>query len=282
MSTKTTKITYNPNGHPFHILDASPHPFNLGITLGLSLYSLVLMVNNKITMNGMIILTFLLINFFLTITNWFYDIVIEGTYEGQHTLAVQQNLRFGMVLFIVSEIMFFFSFFWAFFHSSISPAVSIGCVWPPVGIEVLNPWGLPFLNTIILLSSGVSVTWAHRAITADPKDRPQAKLRLEVIVALTLTIALGLLFTALQKYEYIHATFTIADGIYGSTFFVTTGFHGLHVIIGTLFLFICLLRHIQYHFTREHHVGLEAAIWYWHFVDVVWLFLFVSIYWYGS
>ena len=187
---------------------------------------------------------------------------------------VQNGLRYGMILFIVSEIMFFAAFFWAFFHSSLAPTVEIGAIWPPKGIEVLNPWDIPFLNTVILLSSGASVTWAHHAILAG--NRKQA------ITGLFLTVLLATIFTGFQAYEYLEAPFTISDGIYGSTFYMATGFHGFHVIIGTLFLSVCLIRLIKHHFTPGHHFGFEAAAWYWHFVDVVWLFLFVCIYYWGG
>jgi len=234
-----------------------------------------------------------------SIIAWFYDIVVEATFLGYHTRRVLNGLRFGMVLFIVSEIMFFFSFFWAFFHSSVSPSIWIGCIWPPLGIQVINPWGLPLLNTVILLSSGVTVTWAHRSIVEGDDDDEEINSSVVVdsstgekkvlltqressLIALAITIFYGILFTILQMYEYMTSKFTIADGIYGSTFFVTTGFHGLHVIIGTIFLIVCLIRHFFYHFTVEYHFGLEACIWYWHFVDVVWLFLFSFIYWWGS
>jgi len=161
-----------------------------------------------------------------------------------------------------------------FFHSSLAPSVELGAIWPPKGIEVLNPWEVPLLNTIILLSSGATVTWAHHSIING--DRYGA------ILGLFSTVTLAVIFTLLQGMEYFEAPFTIADGIYGTTFFIATGFHGLHVIIGTIFLSICLIRLIKYHFTRHHHFGFEAAAWYFHFVDVVWLFLFVSIYWWGA
>lgn len=179
-----------------------------------------------------------------------------------------------MILFIVSEVMFFFSFFWAFFHSSLSPSIWIGCVWPPIGIEPINPWGLPFLNTIILISSGVSVTYAHRSMLASYRNG--------VSIGLFYSILLGVLFTFLQIFEYTVAPFNINDSIYGSIFYVSTGFHGLHVILGTVFLFVTLIRHLKYHFLVEHHFGFEASIWYWHFVDIVWIFLFVVIYWWGG
>jgi cytochrome c oxidase subunit 3 len=179
-----------------------------------------------------------------------------------------------MILFIVSEVMFFFAFFWAFFHSSLAPSIEIGSMWPPKGISVLNPWDIPFLNTIILLSSGASVTWAHHAILAGQ--------RMQGVYSLVVTILLASVFTSLQVMEYMEAPFTISDGIYGSTFYMATGFHGFHVFVGTLFLGVCLVRLYKHHFTQNHHFGFEAAAWYWHFVDVVWLFLFVSIYWWGG
>jgi len=218
--------------------------------------------------------------FFLTVVVWFNDIILEATFEGHHTLRVQSGLRYGIALFIVSEVLFFFAFFWAFFHSSVSPSIFIGNVWPINGISVLSAWGLPLLNTIILLSSGVSVTWAHRAILTDSTST--INTRLHSLNALFITIIYGVIFLFVQRFEYINAGFTINDGIYGTVFYSTTGLHGLHVLVGTVFLIVCLIRHINYHFTCEHHIGLEAAIWYWHFVDVVWLFLFVSIYWWGG
>jgi cytochrome c oxidase subunit 3 len=205
---------------------------------------------------------------------WWRDVVREGTYEGQHTLVVQRGLKLGMVLFIVSEIMFFVAFFWAYFHSSLAPTIEIGSVWPPTGLEPFNPWEVPLLNTAILLISGASITWAHHALVSGKREESLKAIKVTVILAVT--------FTILQVYEYGQASFSIADGVYGSTFYLATGFHGLHVIIGTLFIAVCAGRLLNYHFTTTHHVGMEAAIWYWHFVDVVWLFLFVTIYWWGS
>jgi cytochrome c oxidase subunit 3 len=214
--------------------------------------------------------------FFVTIISWFNDIVIESTFQGYHTQKVQKGLKFGMILFIISEIMFFFAFFWAFFHSSIAPSIWVGNVWANY-IQVLNTWNLPFLNTVIILSSGISVTWAHRAIITGPFTS-----RKDVILGLLVTIVYGIIFTFIQHYEYVHAGFDISDSIYGSTFYALTGLHGLHVLIGSFFLLVCLFRQIKYHFTFEHHFGFEAAIWYWHFVDVVWLFLFIAVYWWGG
>jgi len=204
---------------------------------------------------------------------WWRDVVREGTFEGQHTQSVQVGLKWGMLLFIVSEIMFFFAFFWAFFHSSFNPSPILGGVWPPIFMTVLNPWKIPLLNTILLLTSGATITWAHHSIVWGSKDQS--------IFALFITIVLAVIFTGLQAFEYVTAPFTISDSVYGSTFYLATGFHGFHVFVGTCFLVVCLIRLMFNHFTKEHHFGFEAAAWYWHFVDVVWLFLFVTIYWWG-
>jgi cytochrome c oxidase subunit 3 len=222
---------------------------------------------------GFLLLTGFFFLLFVMFT-WWRDVVREGTYEGQHTKAVQTGLRMGMLLFIVSEVMFFFAFFWAFFHSSLAPVPEIGGVWPPKAIEVMSPWGIPFLNTFILLTSGATVTWAHEAILQNNRG--------EALRSLFYTIIYAIYFTSFQIDEYYHAGFAMSDGIYGSVFYMATGFHGFHVFVGTCFLIVCAIRLYNYHFTVEHHFGFEAAAWYWHFVDVVWLFLFVSIYWWGG
>nr|ALO71183.1 cytochrome c oxidase subunit 3 [Tasgius compressus] len=210
----------------------------------------------------------------LVMYQWWRDVIREATFQGLHTHKVTMGLRWGMILFITSEIFFFISFFWAFFHSSLSPSIELGMMWPPKGIETFNPIQIPLLNTLILLTSGLTVTWAHHSLMENDFD--------QTTQGLTLTVILGIYFSILQAYEYMEAPFTIADSVYGSTFFVSTGFHGLHVIIGTTFLFVCLIRHLKNHFSCTHHFGFEAAAWYWHFVDVVWLFLYVSVYWWGS
>jgi cytochrome c oxidase subunit 3 len=222
-------------------------------------------------------LTFLALGFFSTLFSmilWFRDVSAEGTHLGHHTFAVQKGLTLGVALFIVSEVFFFVSFFWAFFHSALAPTVELGAHWPPQGIEPLSPYEIPLLNTIILLSSGASVTWAHHSLIQGN--------RRGTIIGIIITVLLAAVFTALQGFEYVEAPFTIADGVYGSTFFMATGFHGLHVIIGTLFIAVAFFRILSYHLTDHHHLGFEASILYWHFVDVVWLFLYVSIYWWGS
>nr|UBN08900.1 cytochrome c oxidase subunit 3 [Panesthia parva] len=258
------------NNHPFHLVDKSPWPLTGAIGALITMTGLIKwfhLYNNQLMLIGTTIMI-------LTMIQWWRDIVREGTYQGLHTKIVTKGLRWGMILFIISEVFFFISFFWAFFHSSLSPTIEIGSLWPPTGIQPFNPLQIPLLNTAILLSSGVTVTWAHHGLLENNYN--------QALQGLFLTIILGIYFTALQAYEYFEASFTIADSVYGSTFFVATGFHGLHVIIGTTFLLTCFLRHLFYHFSSNHHFGFEAAAWYWHFVDVVWLFLYISIYWWGS
>nr|YP_009138164.1 cytochrome c oxidase subunit III [Sterechinus neumayeri]AGU99588.1 cytochrome c oxidase subunit 3 [Sterechinus neumayeri]AID60605.1 cytochrome c oxidase subunit III [Sterechinus neumayeri] len=256
--------------HPYHLVDQSPWPLT-GAISGLMMTSgLVLWFHTNSTFLLLVGLLLLVI----TMINWWRDIVREATYQGSHTAIVENGLRYGMILFITSEVCFFFAFFWAFFHSSLAPSIEIGVSWPPTGITPLNPFLVPLLNTAVLLSSGVTITWSHHSILAGH--------RTEAIQALFLTVTLGFYFTILQAWEYIDAPFTIADSVYGSTFFVATGFHGFHVIIGTTFLLVCLIRLTSHHFSTHHHFGFEAAAWYWHFVDVVWLFLYVCIYWWGS
>nr|YP_010234378.1 cytochrome c oxidase subunit III [Gallotia atlantica]QTA72531.1 cytochrome c oxidase subunit III [Gallotia atlantica] len=256
--------------HPFHMVDPSPWPLTGAIAALLMTSGLAAWFH----FNNMIPLLLGFIIMLLTMQQWWRDIIREGTYQGHHTHPVQKGLRYGMILFITSEIFFFLGFFWAFYHSSLAPTPELGGLWPPTGIQPLNAFEVPLLNTAVLLASGVTVTWAHHAIMGGNRKN--------AIQALTLTISLGLYFTALQAMEYYETSFTISDSIYGTTFFVATGFHGLHVIIGSAFLIVCLLRQTLYHFTTKHHFGFEAAAWYWHFVDVVWLFLYVSIYWWGS
>jgi len=204
---------------------------------------------------------------------WFRDVIAEGTYLGHHTFAVQKGINTGVILFIISEVFFFLAIFWAYFHNAISPDVSIGSEWPPLGIQAINPFELPLLNTIILLSSGVVVTYAHHSIIKGKRK--------DTLNGLLYTIGLAVIFTIFQGIEYTISSFTISDGIYGSCFYFATGFHGLHVIIGTIFLGVGLWRALLYHLTENHHLGLEAGILYWHFVDVVWIFLYIFIYYAG-
>jgi cytochrome c oxidase subunit 3 len=179
-----------------------------------------------------------------------------------------------MALFIASEVMFFAAFFWAYFDAWLYPKAATGLMWPPQGIVPFDPWDVPLLNTLVLLLSGCTVTFAHHYVI-------EGNQRMAVR-HLIYTVLLGIAFTSLQAYEYAHAAFAFGDGIYPSTFFMATGFHGFHVIIGTTFLFVCLIRTWKGHFKPDHHFGLEAAAWYWHFVDVVWLFLFTFVYVFSS
>nr|WBU94815.1 cytochrome c oxidase subunit 3 [Anguis cephallonica] len=256
--------------HAYHMVNPSPWPLTgaiaaLLLTSGLTMW---FHFNTPTLMNTGLLLML------LTMYQWWRDITRESTFQGHHTPQVQTGLRYGMLLFIVSEVFFFIGFFWAFYHSSLAPTPELGGQWPPNGVHALDPFEAPLLNTAVLLASGVTVTWAHHSIMENHQK--------EATQALSLTIILGLYFTALQAMEYYETPFTISDSVYGSTFFVATGFHGLHVMIGSTFLLICLIRQIKRHFTTHHHFGFEAAAWYWHFVDVVWLFLYVSIYWWGS
>lgn len=220
------------------------------------------------------LLSFAALSLIYALAVWWRDVIREATFSGYHTSLVVRGLRIGMVLFIVSEVMFFAAFFWGFFHSSLGPTVEINAVWPPLGIDVISPWGVPLVNTLILLTSGAAVTWCHHGLLFG--------LRSQSLFALWVTVLLAMMFTGLQAYEYVDAGFGLSSGVYGSTFYMATGFHGFHVLIGTVFLFVSLLRMQRYQLTPHHHIGLECACWYWHFVDVVWLALFISVYWWGS
>ena len=260
------------NNHQFHLVDPSPWPI-IAAFGAFALTTGAVMYMHAINNGGYhLFLGFFIIIFVMFM--WWRDIIREATFEGQHTKAVQTGLRYGMLLFITSEIMFFFAFFWAFFHSSLGPVPEIGIKWPPELVEVLNAWEVPYLNTIILLMSGAAVTICHYGIVGN--------LRNEAIIGLISTIILAILFTSLQLFEYTNANFTMSDSTYGSVFYMATGFHGFHVFIGTCFLTVCFFRLYKHHYTDKHHFGFEAAAWYWHFVDVVWLFLFVTIYWWGG
>jgi cytochrome c oxidase subunit 3 len=258
--------------HSFHLVDPSPYPFLTSWSLLGVVISVVFRLNSDYTISRILFSIFFFLFFYFFIS-WFNDIILESKFN--HTFKVQLGLAYCMQLFIVSEVMFFFSFFWAFFYGSLSPAIQLGGIWPPLGIEAIPFNGVPLLNTILLLSSGVSITWAHKAVT-------NKRCSLETNQALAFTIFLGIIFTCLQIMEYVEAPFSISDSVYGSTFFMATGFHGFHVFVGTTFIGVCLIRQFYSHFTTKHHFGLIAAIWYWHFVDVVWVFLYVTIYFWGD
>nr|AXS65555.1 cytochrome c oxidase subunit 3 [Curculionoidea sp. 23 KM-2017] len=256
--------------HPFHLVDISPWPIlsSFGaLTLMIGMIKWFHIFNPNLFLLSMM-------NLMLMMFQWWRDVTRESTFQGHHTLKVSLGMRWGMILFITSEVFFFISFFWGFFHSSLSPTIELGMIWPPKGISSFNPLEIPLLNTLILLTSGFSVTWAHHSLMENNYTQAWQSL--------LITIILGIYFSLLQAYEYLEAPFNISDSIYGSSFFMATGFHGLHVIIGSTFLLISLIRLINTHFSQIHHFGFEAAAWYWHFVDVVWLFLYISIYWWGS
>nr|YP_009251208.1 cytochrome c oxidase subunit III [Bactericera cockerelli]ANA07529.1 cytochrome c oxidase subunit III [Bactericera cockerelli]APC60514.1 cytochrome c oxidase subunit III [Bactericera cockerelli]APC60521.1 cytochrome c oxidase subunit III [Bactericera cockerelli]APC60535.1 cytochrome c oxidase subunit III [Bactericera cockerelli]APC60542.1 cytochrome c oxidase subunit III [Bactericera cockerelli] len=256
--------------HQFHLVDPSPWPMIISfIILNYTSFS-ILFFNTKKTVPMTVNLILIAWVMFI----WWRDIHRESTFQGLHTFSVVSSMKYGMMLFITSEVLFFVSFFWSFFHHSLSPTHEMGMLWPPFNIESFNPLNIPLMNTIILLSSGVSVTWAHVCMCSNNYK--------ETNKSLLITILLGIYFSFLQFYEYSSSPFSISDSVYGSTFFVTTGFHGIHVLIGTLFLIHALTRMKNLHFSSTHHLGMELAIWYWHFVDVVWLFLYITIYWWGK
>lgn len=369
--------------HSFHLVSTSYWPITSSIFALNFLFGLVMWIHNY-KLGGFICI-FGIISLIIVSYAWWKDVIREGTFFGFHTLIVKKGLRIGMILFIISEIMFFFSFFWAFFHSSLNPSIVLGSVWPPIGINVIDPMQIPLLNTLILLTSGISLTWSHHKIKSlyffntyflkiatelfyyypaireekdwieegfekkkkwemkqegieiDEEEEEEIEVNddlyilyvtnfflydnqlrfyktlfhftqmiydyyfkqnlfkferdndnidfylfIESNLSLIITILLGLEFTLWQFYEYYHATFYLFDGIYGSTFYMTTGLHGFHVLIGTIFLIICLFRLINHHFNWKSHVGYESAIWYWHFVDVVWIIVFSSLYCWGT
>lgn len=267
--------------HPFHLVNPSPLPFLssmclLAVTLGAAFYFHDHSFGLPVMIAG-------IIGIIACAAYWWREVIREGIHDHAHTPAVQHGLRFGMALFITSEVMFFVAFFWAFISAAVMPKIPLSdtwdilqtyTMWPPAGIVTFDPFDIPFMNTLVLLLSGTTVTWAHHAVVHGNQQ--------EATKALTLTVLLGLCFTALQAYEYHHATFAFTDGVYASTFYMATGFHGAHVIIGTIFLFVMLIRSKRGTLTPKGHLGFEFAAWYWHFVDVVWLFLFVTIYWWGS
>ncbi|MBL4600282.1 MAG: cytochrome c oxidase subunit 3 [Rhizobiaceae bacterium] len=276
--------------HDYHIVDPSPWPLIGaigGFTMAFGAISGMRYLNDDVFMMGGVDLAnpwlfYIGVALVLyTMFAWWRDTILEAN-AGHHTPVVQMHLRYGMILFIASEVMFFVAWFWAFFDASLFADEAIqfarveytGGQWPPAGIEVLDPMHLPLFNTIILLLSGTTVTWAHHAVIHNQRGVLKGML--------WVTVALGILFSGVQAYEYAYAPFDFKESIYGATFFMATGFHGFHVIIGTIFLLVCLFRAMAGHFTPEQHFGFEAAAWYWHFVDVVWLFLFFSIYIWAS
>ena len=280
--------------HPFHLVDLSPWPIVTAFSLFFLLIGTVMLLHQY--HYGEYLVAFGLLSLIFSTYSWWRDVVKEGKFGLHHTSPVRKGLRIGMSLFIMSEVMFFFVFFWSFFKASLYPEgildgvwAGVASSWPPKGIQTFDPWDVPFLNTLILLLSGSTVTWAHYSIEENNRE--------DALTALACTIFLGIFFSLMQAYEYAHASFKITDGIYGSNFYLTTGFHGAHVIIGTIFLTVCYFRTKRGDFTyddnlvisgeekdsriKKGHLGFEFAAWYWHFVDVIWLLVFSFVYVWG-
>jgi len=271
--------TYKFVNHPYQIIENSPWPFIIGMCAFMYM-----------TLNGVFLsygchnlysiaffkhlYHFSFIGLLLAVSLWWFEMIQESVIEGAYTKKVQLNISIGMILFIVSEVMFFFGFFWAFFHFSLNPSDAIQGNWPPVSVESIFAYGLPLINTVILLSSGVTLTWSHVSLYRNNKK--------ESVIGLFLTIVLGLIFTKIQFAEFCLAKFTIADSCYGSVFYMLTGLHGFHVLVGTIFLCVAFVRLVTNYFNKTRFSGFELAIWYWHFVDVVWLFVFSGIYCWGN
>ena len=270
MTNNLNNIKVKFQAHPFHLVAQSPWPLSISWTLFFTAIGAVLFMQGY---GGKL----LSLGFLLTISVmylWFEDVAAEGSLNGDHTKQVKKGLILGFYLFLVSEIFAFFSVFWAYFHSSLVPAVEIGSVWPPLGVTPLNPFAIPLLNTFLLVSSGAFITYGHHALIAGK--------RTDAIISIIITVILAIIFTGLQYYEYNESSFTIADSVFGTTFYASTGLHGFHVIIGTIFIGVAFIRIINYQLTNKHHNGFESSILYWHFVDVVWLFLFVAVYFWGN
>jgi cytochrome c oxidase subunit 3 len=262
--------------HPYHLVESSPWPFFIAFTLFGLTFNTVLVMHGYIGSINIIFINIITVIYCMGL--WFRDIISEGSYLGNHTLAVKNGINLGFILFIVSEGMFFFGIFWAYIHSALAPTIELGSVWPPINIQAIGPLELPLLNTIILLASGATVTYSHHTLISANNENN----RKSALISLLLTVILAILFTICQYLEYVNTTFTLSDGVFGTTFFFATGFHGLHVIIGGIMLSVALWRMYAYHLTSTHHIGYEGSILYWHFVDIVWLFLFILVYWWGS
>nr|YP_003331155.1 cytochrome c oxidase subunit III [Styela plicata]CAL24349.1 cytochrome c oxidase subunit III [Styela plicata] len=256
--------------NPFHLVDASPWPIMGSFGAMFTAFGLVIWFH----LGSLFFMFFGVFLIVFTKYVWWRDVVREASSLGFHLLQVMSGLRIGMVLFITSEVLFFFGFFWTFFHSGLVPVVELGGVWPPFMLESLDPMAVPLLNTVVLLSSGVSVTYSHYSVINSNLT--------DGIMGLVITLFLGFFFTLLQAFEYVQTSFTIADSVYGSIFFMATGFHGFHVFVGSVFLLVCLVRMVNGHVLSNHHIGYECAIWYWHFVDVVWIFLYSFVYMWGG
>lgn len=256
--------------HPYHLVTESPWPILCSLRLIIYIVGFIKLINEfriNLFILGIILLLIILIQ-------WWRDVIRESTFQGNHCNRVMIGVRIGIILFILSELIFFVSFFWSYFYMYLSPGIEIGRLWPPINILIFNPYNIPLLNTIILLRSGVTITWCHHLIIQGGGNNYYG-----VMISVGFTVFLGILFIIFQYKEYRESYFSISDSVYGSVFFLITGFHGLHVIVGVLFIVIIINRLINYQLSNFHHLGFELSSWYWHFVDVVWLFLYIFIYW---
>nr|UZT67573.1 cytochrome c oxidase subunit 3 [Oberthuerella sharkeyi] len=255
--------------HPYHLVTMSPWPLLTSLSMMIFMIGSIYMFNYKTFM----LLFIGLLSIILCSFQWWRDIIRESTFQGLHTKKILISLKLGMFLFIISELLFFISFFWSYFHSALSPNIELGNLWPPKNIKQFNPYKIPLLNTIILLSSGISITFCHYSILNNNYKKS--------LISLLITISLGLIFMIIQMFEYSNSLFCMNDSIYGSMFFLTTGFHGSHVMIGLIFLMTVLFRLLNMHLSMNHHYSFEASSWYWHFVDIIWIFVFSIIYWWN-
>lgn len=257
--------------HPFHIVTPRPWPLISSILALLLTSQMRSTLRNKPKSTNTQLIVILTL---MASSIWWKDIIKEAKKEGNHQRSVIKGLKIGILLFIASEVIFFLRFFWTYFHEGMSPRIEIGQIWPPSMVKRFNPINVPLLNTLILISSGVSITWSHHSLLNNHKKIAEKRL--------IVTCLLGGYFSILQGIEYIQAEFRINDSRYGSVFFLATGFHGIHVIMGTTFLVTTIVLLRSNSLSPTHHRSFEIAAWYWHFVDVVWLFLYLSIYWWGK
>jgi len=255
---------------PYFILNLSPWPILISINTFNLIISNVIIINFKFNFISLLNLIIIISVSIL----WWRDVIRERTFQGNHNFYIINLIKFRIILFIISEIFLFISFFWNFLHNSLAPSIELGLNWPPKNINFFNPLLIPLLNTVILLTSSFTVTVTHLYLLNNSKKK--------TIIFINLTIILSIYFLILQILEYKQATFTFSDSIFGSSFYIATGFHGLHVIIGTIFLIINLLRIIKLHFSYIHHIRFELAAWYWHFIDIIWLFLYITFYWWNN
>lgn len=270
--------------HPFHLVIPSGWPILLAFSLWFFILNIVLIFHNKEVIFNNNILIISLSFLILILIYWWRDIIYESTFENQHTPQVRQGLLFGICLFIISEIFLFFGFFWAFFNSSLVPSIWIGNVWPPIFIEPISPWKLPLVNTLTLILSGFSLTIAHRKLKYIPFYDTWIRIvyLIDLIYWIKITLILAFFFLFCQIFEYYYSSFFLTDTIFATTFYSLTGLHGIHVLVGTIFLFVCLCRAHFLHFSCWKQVGFKSAVWYWHFVDIVWILLFFTIYIWGG